>query len=136
MCVPLVLALASESKLVLGLAIGDLVDTEPLVGGTQKAGQVALDVLNVVELGSQRVVHVDDNDLPVGLVLVKEGHDTQNLDLLDLASVTDELANLADIERIVVTLGLGLRVSNIGVLPGLEEKRKTLRLAIGPVCIR
>ena len=63
----LVLALASEGELVLGLAIGDLVDAEPLVGGTEKARQVALDVLDVVQLGGQGVVDVDDDDLPVSL---------------------------------------------------------------------
>lgn len=115
----LVLALASEGELVLGLSVGDLVDTEPLVGGTEETGQVALDILNIVELGGKRVVDVDDNDLPVSLLLVKKGHDTEDLDLLHLASVTDQLANLADVERVVVTLGLGLGVNNVGVLPGL-----------------
>lgn len=80
---------------------------------------MALDVLNVVELGGQRVVDVDDNDLPVGLSLVDQGHDTQNLDLLDLAGVADQLADLANIERVVVALGLGLGVDGLRVLPGL-----------------
>lgn len=80
---------------------------------------MSLDVLNVVQLGSKRVVDVNDNDLPVSLLLVEKGHDTEDLDLLDLASVADELADLADIERIVVTLGLGLGVDGVGVLPGL-----------------
>lgn len=115
----LVLALAGESELVLGLAVGDLVDAEPLVGGTQEAGEVALDILDVVELGGQGVVDVDDDDLPVGLLLVDQGHDTQNLDLLDLTGVANQLTNLADVERIVVTLGLGLGVDDVGVLPGL-----------------
>lgn len=114
-----VLALAGEGELVLGLAVGDLVDTEPLVGGPQKTGQVPLDILNVVELGSKRVVDVDDDDLPVGFLLVKQSHDTENLDLLDLTRPGDKLANLADIERVIVTLGLGLGVDDVGVLPGL-----------------
>ena len=118
----LVLALASEGELVLGLAVGDLVDTEPLVGGTEQARQVALDVLDVVELGGQRVVHVNDNDLPVGLLLVEEGHDAQNLDLLDLAGVANQLADLADVERVVVALGLGLGVDDVGIFPGLNGK--------------
>lgn len=117
----LVLALAGEGELVLGLAIGDLVDTEPLVGSTEKAREVTLNVLNVVELRSQRVVDVDDNDLPVGLLLVQQGHHTEHLDLLDLTGVADELADLADVQRVVVTLGLGLRVDNVGVLPGLGK---------------
>lgn len=116
----LVLALAGESELVLGLAVGDLVDAEPFVGGTQKAGEVALDILDVVELGSQGVVDVDDDDLPVGLLLINQGHDTQNLDLLDLAGVANQLADLADVQRIIVTLGLGLGVDDVGVLPGLD----------------
>jgi hypothetical protein len=115
----LVLALAGEGELVLGLSVGDLVDAEPLVGGTHETGQVTLDILNVVELGSQRVVDINDNDLPVGLLLVNQGHNTQNLDLLDLTRVADQLTNLADVERIVVTLGLGLGVDRVGVLPGL-----------------
>lgn len=119
----LVLALASEGELVLGLAIGDLVDTEPLVGGTEETRQVSLDVLDVVQLRSKRVVDVDDNDLPVSLLLIEQGHDTEDLDLLDLATVANKLTNLADIERVVVTLGLGLRVDSIGVLPGLINKR-------------
>ncbi len=120
----LVLALASEGELVLGLAIGDLVDAEPLVGGTEKAGQVALDVLNIVKLGGERVVDVDDDDLPVGLLLVEQSHDTKNLDLLHLTDVADKLADLADVERIIVTLGLGLGVDGVGVFPGLCDPNR------------
>jgi hypothetical protein len=82
---------------------------------------VALDILNVVELRSEGVIHVNNDDLPVGLLLVEKSHDTEDLDLLDLTSVTDELADLADVERIVVTLGLGLGVDGVGVLPSLRR---------------
>jgi hypothetical protein len=80
---------------------------------------VALDILDVVELGCQRVVDIDDDDLPVSLLLVEERHDAEDLDLLDLAGVADELADLAHIERVVVALGLGLGVDDVGVFPGL-----------------
>ena len=120
----LVLALASECKLVLRLPIGDLVDAEPLVGGPQKTRKVALDILDVVQLGSQGVVDVDDDDLPVRLLLVEEGHDTEDLDLLDLSDVADELANLANVERVIVALGLGLGVDHVGVFPRLDGIRQ------------
>ena len=81
---------------------------------------MTLDILDIVQLGSERVVNVDDDDLPVGLTLIKEGHDTENLDLLDLTGVTDLFADLANIEGIIVTLGLGFGVRVVGVLPGLE----------------
>ncbi len=45
--------------------------------GPQKARQVALDILDVVELGGERIVDVNNDDLPVGLVLIKQGHDAQ-----------------------------------------------------------
>lgn len=121
-CLRLVLALARECKLVLGLAVRDLVDAEPLIRGAEKTRQMALDILNVVELGSERVVDVDDNDLPVSLLLVEEGHDTEDLDLLNLTGVANKLTDLADVKRVVVTLGLGLRVDGVGVLPGLYTK--------------
>lgn len=118
----LVLALAREGKLVLRLAVWDLVDAEPLVGGTEKTGQVALDILNIVELGGQRVVHIDDHDLPVGLALIEECHDTEDLDLDDLAGLGDELTDLADVQWVIVALGLGLLVYDIGVLPRLQPQ--------------
>lgn len=86
---------------------------------------MSLDILNVIELGSQWVVDIDDNNLPVGLLLVKKSHDTEDLDLLNLTRVSDQLTNLADIQWIVVTLGLGLRVDNIGVLPCLESDQRS-----------
>lgn len=52
----LVLALSAEGKLVFGLSIWDFVDTEPLVGGSEKAGKVAFNILNVVELGCKRII--------------------------------------------------------------------------------
>lgn len=84
---------------------------------------MALNIFNVVELRSKGVVNVNDNDLPVGLFLIEQSHHTENLDLLDLTGVADELTNLADVERVVVTLGLGLGVDGIRVFPGLEKVR-------------
>jgi hypothetical protein len=115
------LCLTGESKDVLWLSIRDLVDAEPLVGGTDQTGQVPLDILNVVETGSKRVVAVNDNDHTDGLTLIEEGHDTEDLDLLDLTNGADELSDLANIQRVVVTVRASLGVSLGRVLPSLGE---------------
>ena len=80
---------------------------------------MALYVLDVVQFGRERVLDVDDENLPVRLALIEERHDPENLDLLDLSNVTDLLANLADIQRIVVAPGLGLSMLLSGILPRL-----------------
>lgn len=81
---------------------------------------MTLDIFDVIQLGSKGVGNVDDDDLPVSLALVEEGHDTENLDLFDLANETDLFTDLANVEGIVVALGLGFGVRVVGVLPGLE----------------
>jgi len=67
-CILLILALSSESKLVLWLSIWDLVDSEPFICSPQQAWKVSLNVLDIVELGCQWVVDIDNNDLPVGFL--------------------------------------------------------------------
>lgn len=82
---------------------------------------MTLDVLDVIQLGSKRVGDVNDDDLPVGFTLIEEGHDTEDLDLLDLASEADLFTDLANVKRIIVALGLGFGVRVVGIFPGLEE---------------
>lgn len=137
-CVLLVFAFAAERELVLGLAIWDLVDTEPLVGCSEEAGKVTLNILNVIQFGCERIIdlkrfcqfwhemnvllatHIDDNNLPIRLLFIKERHDAEDLDLLDLAGVADKLADFANIQWIIVALGFGLGVDDVGVFPGLR----------------
>jgi hypothetical protein len=92
---------------------------EPLVGSTDEAGEMTLDILNVVQLGRQWVLDIDDEDLPVGLAFVEEGHDTEDLDLLHLSNITHLFTDLADVQRIVVTSGLCLGMLLSGILPSL-----------------
>lgn len=80
---------------------------------------MSLDIFDVVELGSQRVVDVDDENLPVCLSLVEESHDAEDLDLLDLTGVANSLADFADVERVVVALCLCLWVGSSWVFPCL-----------------
>jgi hypothetical protein len=126
----LVLALPGERKLVLRLAIGDLVDAEPLVGSAEETRKVPLDILHIVQARGERVVHVNDNDFPVGLALVEESHDAEDLDLLDLARLGNELTDLADVEWVVVSLLLGLGVGGVWVLPCLGESAVVPEVAL------
>ena len=58
---------------------------------------MTLDILNIVQLGRERVLDVNDEDLPVGLAFIDERHDSKDLNLLNLASVAKLLADLADV---------------------------------------
>jgi hypothetical protein len=80
---------------------------------------VSLDIFNIVQFGSEGVRDIDNDDFPVGFTLVEKGHDSQNLDLLDLPSIPNLFTDLANIERIVVALCLCLRVGLRGILPSL-----------------
>jgi len=136
----LVLAFSAEGELVLWLSIWDLVDTEPLVGGSEKTGEMAFNILDVVELGCERIIdlerqntleyplpldldmtYIDDNDLPVGLFLIQKSHDTEHFDLLDLTGIANQFTDFANIERVIIALGLGLGVNDVGVFPGLTS---------------
>lgn len=84
---------------------------------------MTFDVFNVVELWSEGVVDIDHDDFPVCLAFVEQGHDAKDLDLFHLTSVTDLLADFADIERVIVALCLGLCMDVGRVLPCLSCQR-------------
>jgi len=117
----LVLGFTRESEGIFGLAIGDLVDTEPFICGPDQTREVTLHILDVIELGSEGILNIHDNDLPIGLAFIEQSHDTKNFDLLHLADIADLLPDFTNIERIVVALRLGLSVGLRGILPGLGE---------------
>ena len=87
---------------------------------------MTLDILDIVQLGGERVLDVDDEDLPVGLAFIKEGHDTEDFNLLNLPYVTHLFSDLANVQRIVVAVGLGFTVLLSRVLPSLPKKKKKL----------
>jgi hypothetical protein len=84
---------------------------------------VTLDVLNVIQLGCERVLDVDDDDLPIGLAFVEEGHDAEDFDLLDLPDVTHLFADLAYVQWVVVAPGLCLGMLLVRILPSLQFLR-------------
>jgi hypothetical protein len=84
---------------------------------------MTLDVLNIVQLGRERVLDVDDEDLPVGLAFIKESHDAEDFNLLNLPYITHLFSDLADVQRIVIAVGLGLAVLLSRILPSLPPKK-------------
>jgi hypothetical protein len=82
---------------------------------------MTLDILNIVQLGREWVLDVDDEDLPVGLAFIKESHDAEDFDLLDLPYITHLFADLANVQRVVVAVGLGLAMLVSRILPGLPN---------------
>lgn len=98
-----------------------MIKPKPFICGSQEAWKVSLDILHVIQLWCQRIVDINGNDFPVRLFLVQKSHDSQDLDLLDLAWVSDRFANFADIERIIVTFCLRFGMNDVGIFPSLRE---------------
>ena len=82
---------------------------------------MSLNILNIVQSSSERVVDVDDEDFPVGLSLIEQSHDTQDFDLFDLSDVSYGFTNLTDVQWVVVTVRTGFGVFLLRVFPGLGE---------------
>lgn len=94
---------------------------EPLISRTDESWKVPLDILNIIELGREGISHINNDDLPVGLALVKKCHYAENLDLLDLPNESNLLSDLANVERVIVTPCLRFRVHLIRVFPCLPQ---------------
>jgi len=117
----LVFVLTIESEIVLGLAIWDLVGSEPFSGVGEVAWLKVFNVFEVVDLVSELVFDVDADDLPVGLSFVDHGEDTESFDLDDFTSSRNSGTDFADINGVVVTTFVSVLVNVLGVLPGLGD---------------
>jgi hypothetical protein len=91
---------------------------------------VLFHILDIVELWCQWILDIDDNNFPVGLLFIEQSHDAEDLDLLNVAWPGDEFSNFANVERVVVTLGLGLGVNDVGVFPCLVVRVRVVRSAM------
>jgi hypothetical protein len=92
---------------------------EPFIRRADQSGLVPLDILDVVELRRKRILNVNNDDFPVGFALVEKCHNAKDLDLLDLADISDLLADFADIQGVVIAFGFSLRVRLGRVFPSL-----------------
>jgi hypothetical protein len=79
-------------------------------------------VLDVVKLGGKRILDIDDDDLPVGLAFIEKGHDTQDLYLLNLTTISYLLTDLADVEGVIVTLCFRFSMGLGRIFPGLYNR--------------
>ena len=80
-----------------------------------------LDIFDVIQLGCERILNIDDYDFPVCFSFIEESHDTKDFDLLDLPDVTDLFADLTNIKRIIITLCLCLGMGLSGIFPSLQR---------------
>ncbi len=115
---------SQEGEFILGLSLRDFIRPEPRLGAVEESGEQPLYVFNAVQLGRQRIVDVDDNGLPVRLVVVEEGHDPEDFDLLHFASEPDPRSDLAGVDRVVVPPSFGLRIEMGGIFPRLDTGRQ------------
>ena len=81
---------------------------------------MSLDIFDVIQLGCERILNVDDYDLPVCFSFIEKSHDTEDFDLLDLPDVADLFADLTNIKRIIITLCLCFRMGLSGIFPSLQ----------------
>lgn len=86
------------------LSVGDLVVSQEGEGGLEHTRKDLLDIGKIVELGSQGIADVNDQNLPISLSLINHGVSTQNLDLSDLSNlIVDRAGKIANIKRVIVT---------------------------------
>lgn len=109
------------SNILVNELLTDLVNPEPFICGSDETWEVPLDILNVIELGSQGIVDVDDNHFPICLSFIKQGHNTEDLDLFNLTGIAKLLANLANVERVIITMCLCLCMDLCGIFPSLYK---------------
>ena len=110
-------------KHILSLSIHHLVGAEPVTHLIQVVVEVLEEIavvslshsLSIItaQLGSNGVVQVDSQQLPVHLPLIDEGDGSIHLHRIHLADLVGNVAEVHDIQRVVVSLEL----ANIGHLP-------------------
>jgi hypothetical protein len=84
--------------------------------------EVLFDIFYVIQVPREWVLNINNDHFPIDFALLQQGYDAKNLDLLNLSDIPYPFANFADVERVIVTLGLGLSVSLCWVFPGLPKR--------------
>lgn len=113
-----ILGLTVESELVDGRR---LVQTEPFAQGVDGTRDVDLQVVDVVNTICQRIFGRDSNYLPVGLSIVNEGQNTEDLHTDDGAGLPTLATDLHHVHWIIVTGSVGIGGDVVGVFPSLGK---------------
>jgi hypothetical protein len=113
--------LTSQPQSILPVPLRDLVHAKPILHRIQQSRHQPIDIVNIINFRSQRIRHIDGDDLPVCFALVENDYCAQNLDGLDLPRVGDFRADLAYVEGVVVATALGVGVCGGGVFPCLRS---------------
>jgi hypothetical protein len=105
----------------------NLVDPEPLISSTDQTRQMPLNILDIIKLRRKRVVDIDNDDFPIRLAFIEQGHDAEDLDLLDLTHIPELFADFTNIQGIIVAVGFRLCVDLCWIFPCLPIKRTCVR---------
>jgi hypothetical protein len=112
------------------VAACDFVVLEPVIESCGDAGAVLFDVFEGVHVRCDRVVDVDDHDLPVGLAAVIWRNAAQDFGLSNLTEVARVFADVEKVNGVVVAFFIDELVLDVGVLPRLRDLNavsKTIR---------
>mmetsp|Transcript_47629 Transcript_47629/g.101966 ORF Transcript_47629/g.101966 Transcript_47629/m.101966 type:complete len:507 (+) Transcript_47629:191-1711(+) len=115
------LRLAPAAEFVLIFSLGGLVIAEPVSESRCDAWHVSVQVGEILDVGGPVVIQGDGQDLPIGLVGIDHGDQTDDLDTSDGASWSLTSSELNDIDGIVVARAASFLADHLGVLPGLGE---------------
>jgi hypothetical protein len=133
----LALGLAREGEIDFWLAIGNLVDARICVRTTKRGRRHETEntpnhslvarikpgrCFSTSSMSFRFHENINHDHFPIDFALLQQGHDAENLDLLNLSDISNPFADFADVERVIVTLGLGLSVSLCWVFPGLPKR--------------
>jgi hypothetical protein len=69
---PPILKLASKRNFIHRLAVRDFIKTKPFHCRAQQTRHMRLHIIDIIELLSQRILYINDDDFPIRLSLVEE----------------------------------------------------------------
>ena len=109
------------SQAVLSLAIHHLVGAQPLAHLVEFRVVVLEKVAIVSQRFANRVLHIHSQHLPVHLSLVDQRNGSEHLDLVHVPQLVRDIAEVHDVQRIVVTMERPdvRQLVSVRVLPGL-----------------